>query len=218
MTTLMLYKSYQYIGVGTATTLHFLYPVFVALICRLFYKEHFSLQKVLALILAALGILFFINKNQITSLLGLVLAIASGLTYSFYMIGVEKLGLKDSNPYQVSFYIAITVSIALLLYNLPTQRIVFTLPPKAFLYTLIISFCTSFLAVVLLQLGIKYLGATTAAILCLFEPITSMVSGAMFLGEQITLQNTIGCTLVIAAVAILVIKFPLKKSKAATHN
>ncbi len=30
ITTLLLYSSYVYIGVGTATTLHFLYPVFVA--------------------------------------------------------------------------------------------------------------------------------------------------------------------------------------------
>lgn len=39
ITTLMLYSSYTYIGVGTATTLHFLFPVFVALICRVFYRE-----------------------------------------------------------------------------------------------------------------------------------------------------------------------------------
>ncbi len=36
VTTLTLYKSYDYVGIGVATTLHFLYPVLVALLCRVF--------------------------------------------------------------------------------------------------------------------------------------------------------------------------------------
>ena len=32
-TTFMLYESYQYVGIGVATTLHFLYPVCTALLC-----------------------------------------------------------------------------------------------------------------------------------------------------------------------------------------
>ena len=37
-TTYMLYESYNYVGVGTATTLHFLYPVVTALICRVIFR------------------------------------------------------------------------------------------------------------------------------------------------------------------------------------
>ena len=33
-TTYMLYESYNYVGVGTAQTIHFLYPVVTALLCR----------------------------------------------------------------------------------------------------------------------------------------------------------------------------------------
>lgn len=212
MTTLMLYKSYEYVGIGTATTLHFLYPVFVALICFLIYKEKLSVQKLAALILAVTGIFFFADKNQTSGWIGLILAVASGLTYSFYMIGIEKKGLKDIDPYKVSFYIALSVSCALLIYNIPTHSIIFTLPPKAMLYTLIISFCTSFLAVVLLQSGIKYLGASTAAILCLFEPVAGMISGALFLNEQITVSKSIGCILIITAVVILIIRLPKSRN------
>ena len=37
LTPLLLYSSYTYVGVGTGTTLHFFYPIFVALFCRFFY-------------------------------------------------------------------------------------------------------------------------------------------------------------------------------------
>ena len=38
-TTLMLYQSYLYIPTGVATTLHFLYPLLTALVCRLGFRE-----------------------------------------------------------------------------------------------------------------------------------------------------------------------------------
>ncbi len=211
ITTLLLYSSYQYIGIGTSTTLHFLYPMFVALLCRIFYKERLGLQKILALSVAGGGILFFMEFRKISNGVGILMAVISGLTYSLYMVGIEKFGLKDISPYKVSLYISIAVSAALLLYNIPTGQIVFNLPPKALLYTFAVSICTSFLAVALLQLGIKYLGATTSAIFCLFEPVAGMISGAVFLHEPITLQKAAGCFLIIAAVTVLIIRFPRKK-------
>ena len=39
LTPLLLYSSSSYIGVGAGTTLHFFYPIFVALFCRFFYHE-----------------------------------------------------------------------------------------------------------------------------------------------------------------------------------
>ena len=44
MTTLLLYSSYQYISVGMATTIHFLYPVLVVIFSFLFYKEPITKQ------------------------------------------------------------------------------------------------------------------------------------------------------------------------------
>lgn len=51
LTTALLYSSYSYIGVGAATTLHFMYPIFVAVTCKLFFKESLGKSKVLALII-----------------------------------------------------------------------------------------------------------------------------------------------------------------------
>ena len=74
ITTLLLYMSYPYVGIGTATTLHFLYPVFVCLICRIFFKEHLGLQKTIVLLIAGVGILCFLDIKELTHITGLVLA------------------------------------------------------------------------------------------------------------------------------------------------
>ena len=207
-TTLLLYSSYRYISIGSATSLHFLYPIFVALTCRIFYNEHLGLQKIAALIAAGIGTLLFINKSQSADRIGLALAITSGFTYAFYIVGIDKQGLTKLNPYKVSFYIALMVSVFMLLYNVFAPKIIFLLPMKAMIFTGIISVCTSVLAVVFLQLGIKYLDATTAAIFCLFEPVTSMVFSRIFLEETITFTKLTGSVLILTAVAVTMIRIP----------
>lgn len=59
VTTLMLFIAFSLIDVGVATTIHFIYPVFVTIGCVLFYKERLGLQKFIALLIATAGIACF---------------------------------------------------------------------------------------------------------------------------------------------------------------
>ena len=97
-TVAMLYTSYSYIQVGSATVLHFLYPMFVSLICFFYYKEQLSKAVRICLAIASIGILFFIEGGN-ASFIGLFLALFSGITFAYYIVGVEKLGLQTINPY-----------------------------------------------------------------------------------------------------------------------
>ena len=203
VTTLMLYSAYELIGIGTATTLHFLYPVFVALICRIFYHEKLGTARLIALLCAVTGVFLFMERGGGFALSGIFLAAGSGLTYAAYMVGVDKLGLKEMDPIKLSFYMAAAVAAGVLLYDLPSGEIVFALPAKAFWYTFILAISTSFFAVVLLQIGIKYLSATTAALFSLFEPICGSLTGALFLNEPITIVKAIGSVVILFAAVIL---------------
>ena len=93
--------------------------------------------------------------------------------------------------------------------NIPARQIHFALPPKALLYTFIISICTSFVAFALLQLGIRELGAATASIFCLLEPLTSVISGCAFLGEAFSVRKLLGCLLVLGAVVLVLLSVVL---------
>lgn len=204
-TTYMLYASYSYVGIGTATTLHFLYPVFTALLCRALFREKLGRTKTAALIIASCGIVFFLEKGTSGNPLpGILLAVASAATYSCYMTGMEKTCLREMNPTKVACYMGFANAMAMLAVDLPSRQIVFALPPLAMLYTLIIALCTSFGAVALLQMGIQRLGATTAAIFCMFEPVTSVLSGLIFLGEPVSWEKITGSCVIIGAVLLLV--------------
>ncbi|MCG4525740.1 DMT family transporter [Intestinimonas massiliensis] len=203
-TTLMLYDSYRFVGIGIATTLHFLYPVFVAVLCRVVFHDRLGRVRLAALVLAGIGVLCFLERDSgPVSGAGLALATISGFTYACYMVCTEKTVIREMDPLVVSFYMAIGVSCAMLAVHIPTRQIVFALPPKAMLLTLLVALCTSFLGVVLFQIGICYLSATTAAIFSLLEPIASNLCGILVLSEPVTPAKALGSLIILAAVFLM---------------
>lgn len=203
-TVAMLYTSYSYIQVGSATVLHFLYPMFVSLICFFYYKEQLSKTVRICLVIASIGILFFIEGGN-TSFIGLFLALFSGITFAYYIVGVEKLGLQTINPYVLNFYFAIVIAITLLIIGIISNQLVLSLSMKAYSYSFIIAILTSIIGIICLQQGIKYLGATTASILSMFEPVTSVIFGIIILHERLTIVKASGCLIILGAVIGLIV-------------
>lgn len=203
-TTIFLFSSYQFIDTGTATSLHFLYPIFVALLCRFVYHDHLSRKKIIALCFAFIGMGCFLLGGEGGSLLGYITAIASSITYAFYMVYLEKSGLAHMDSYKVSFYIGIFVTLETLLYHLLIPTIQFSLPMASYGYLIVLSIFSSFLGVVWLQKGIQYLGSTTASLFCLFEPITSLIVGILILQEPFSIYKMLGACLIFIALIQLV--------------
>ena len=203
VTSVMLNMSYNYIPVGLSTTLHFVYPTFVSILCFLFYKEHIDRAKILALMISSAGILCFFQGGASGSRVGLLLALGSGLTDAFYMMSVDKWGIKDMHPMVFSLHTCLFVSIYTFLYGAMTNQVTFDLTPLSWLYTFIVAVSVSVGANAFLQVGIRYTGASTSAILSMFEPITSVVCGVLILNESLSGVKLLGCALILFAVYLL---------------
>ncbi len=205
--TLTLASAYPFIGTSMATTLHFLYPVFVAIICFLCFKEKLGKFKILALGLAVIGISFFFEKggNSNNVSLGIFLSVISGLANAYYMVGLDKFNLKEIPSMALTFFISSFASIGLLFFGLCTNRIHFMLPYQAYFFMFLNSVLIAFVAISLLQIGIKYLNATMAAMLSLFEPVTSNIIGICFMGEDMTIKKLIGSMIILASAMIIIL-------------
>ncbi|MBS6500198.1 DMT family transporter [Clostridium tertium] len=206
LTTALLYSSYSYIGVGVATTLHFMYPIFVALACRFIFNETLGKRKVLSLVMAFLGVALFMDMKSSNNLLGALMALISGLTYAFYIVYLEKKELVKINPYKLSFYIVSFVSFEMLIGNIFGGYIKFNLSLKIYILMIIISLLTSIVGVILFQVGVSIIGSTSASIFSLFEPITSVISGLLLFNESIDIKKIIGCLVIFIAVTYLAIE------------
>lgn len=210
ITTLMLNIAFAHIDVGIVTPIHFTYPIFVTLGCVLFFNEKLSNQKIIALVIAMCGIgCFFVESLNSASfdsstLLGLILAVASGAFYAFYIIFMDKSGLKGESPFKITFYVAIASSIGMFFYGIFTNELVlYSLTTKSWIISAVFAFLCTVVALSLLQVGIKYIGASEAAVISTFEPITSVIFGVILLGEKVTPIKIVACILIFTGVLIL---------------
>lgn len=202
LTIVMLYSSYEYIGVGSATVLHFLYPLFVVCMNFILYHQKLNKQQLCCLALAIIGIFCFMDSSS-SSLIGALLAILSGVFFAYYMVGMDHSSIRYMSPYVFNFYLVLMNSIVIFILAFLLGR-VSILPLQAYILSGVVAVLTSLIGVVLLQKGIYCLGASLTAILSTLEPITSIVVGAVWLNESLTLLKIIGCILVLLSTFILV--------------
>lgn len=117
---------------------------------------------------------------------------------------MDKSGLKNQPVFKITFYVALMSSIAMGIYgNVTGNLALISLTAKSWWISLAFSLLCTVVALSLLQIGIKHVGASTAAILTTFEPITSIVFGVLLLGESVTFVKIMACVLIMIGVVTL---------------
>lgn len=210
VTMLLLSASYLFIPTGNATSLHFMYPVFVFLILYLYYKNRFSKMQWIALILCAIGIVCFIDFDNMNNWIGMGIAIASGLTYAIYMVILDKQGLAKIDPFVLSFIGCVLETIFLAILGQAMGSFQMTLNAIG-IFSLVILAGLSVCGTLLLQVGTRYIGSGMASLFCLFEPLTSLVCGWLILKDPLRWGSVLGCVLIFGG--ILLILKPSKRTK-----
>lgn len=197
---LCLYLSYNYISTGLATTLHFIYPILIIVVSAALYKIKISRSTLTAVIFVTIGVFMFTDINTSSDKAGIILAVLSGVFYSFYVIYLEHSGLYKLDFIVLTFYVTAIMSAAVFVFGLAIHGISFNMSPLSWAFSVLISLIVALGAMPLLQTGIKYEGAATAGIVSSIEPITSIIIGAVFLGEIINTGQIIGGGLIILGV------------------
>lgn len=199
-----LFLSYKYISVGLATTMHFVYPAAVILMSYIIYKEGFTKNKVIALILSLAGVCVLAGeKGQHISPLGAFLAILSGLTYAACIIVMNKEELKKLNNTIVVFYFSLFSGIAMLIFSLITKTLILNFNFYITSSILGISIISTILSTILFIKALKIIGASSTSILATCEPIVSIIMGILLFKEPLTISLVIGTILILFSVIIL---------------
>ena len=88
---LTLFQSYNYMDAGIASTLLFVYPIMVAIIMAIGFKEKIKTLTVLCIVMALGGIalLYKGGDGSTLSITGTMLVMASSLSYASYIVGVN---------------------------------------------------------------------------------------------------------------------------------
>lgn len=209
----LLYLSYNFISTGLATTLHFVYPLVIVLLSAIIYREKMSSTTLCSVLLVTVGIFMFTDLNVNASKTGIIFALLSGIFYSFYVIYIDRSGLDRMDYIVLTFYIMLIMSVSIFIFGVVVGGISFDFKPISWSMATIVSLVTTLGATPLLQMGIRYEGASTAGIISSVEPITTIVLGAVFLGEIIGTGQIIGGSLILFGVFLS----QKKLNKKATH-
>ena len=206
LSSLTLFLSYNYMAAGIASTLLFVYPIMVALIMAMVFKEKLALQTIVCMLLAlgGIGLLYKSEDGSTLSLIGTLLVFASSLSYAIYIVGINQTSLKNVATLKVTFYVllfGLSLFVARLLYsgvlNTPDQWYLgANLLALAVFPTAISFLCTTG--------AIQYIGSTPTAILGALEPVTAIFFGIAVFGESLTVRESFGLVMIIVAVTFVI--------------
>ena len=206
LSSLTLFLSYNYMAAGIASTLLFVYPIMVALIMAMVFKEKLALQTIVCMLLAlgGIGLLYKSEDGSTLSLRGTLLVFASSLSYAIYIVGINQTSLKNVATLKVTFYVllfGLSLFVARLLYsgvlNTPDQWYLWANLLALAVFPTAISFlCTTG--------AIQYIGSTPTAILGALEPVTAIFFGIAVFGESLTVRESFGLVMIIVAVTFVI--------------
>ena len=206
ISSLTLFQSYNYMEAGIASTILFVYPILVALIMAVIFKEKITLQTILCILLAlsGIGLLYKGGDGATLSLIGVGLVMGSALSYAIYIVGVNRPVLKDVATLKVTFYVLlfglslflVRVDFGQSLHIVDKWYLWGNLLALALFPTAISFLCTT--------QAIQDIGSTPTAILGALEPVTAVFFGVTIFGESLTLRLTCGIILIILAVTLII--------------
>lgn len=211
VSSLTLFMSYNYMDVGIASTILFVYPIMVAVIMAAVYKEKAGWMTIVCIALATVGIGLLMGNPDggFVSITGTILVVASALTYAVYIVAVNKTSLAKVATLTVTFYVLLFGLSLFLVRLLASGQPLFPTLPDWKLWG-----CVAGLAIfpTALSFGctngaIQSIGSTPTAILGAFEPVTAVIIGVFAFGEVLTPHIICGLVMIIVAV-ILVIAGP----------
>ena len=213
---LFLFMGYNYMDAGIASTILFVYPVLVAIIMAVVFKEKVSPITMFSIALAFVGISMLCKSpgGQTLSLVGITFVFLSSLSYAIYIVGVNRSSLKDMPIAKLTFYVllfGLSVYVVRLKFCTELQLI-----PTPMLWVNAVSLAVfpTVISLVTMTKAIHYIGSTPTAILGALEPVTALFFGVLVFGEQLTPRIILGILMVITAVTLIIGgKSLLKKRK-----
>ncbi|RNB53497.1 DMT family transporter [Brevibacillus gelatini] len=220
LTGVVLFNVFQFLALETTTATNVglistLNMLSISLFSFLFLKERINAFQIGCMVFLLAGVLLVLSKGNPDYLLSLqfntgdLWMLAAVCIWGVYSI-CSKWAMTRTSPMMSILYSAVFGLAILLPFNLADFTVSNLDAPfiGSLLYTGVIS---TVVCMVLWNIGVQKLGATTSGIFLNFNPIFTSILAFLFLGEQMTWMQAVGSSIVIAGCFL----FSYGKSKGA---
>lgn len=199
----LLFESYRYTTVATATLCYYLAPMFVLLAAPLVLKERLTLKKALCVAVSLAGMVFVsgVLKSGLGSLSemrGVILSVGAAMLYATVVIFNAK--IKDISAYDKTIVQLLAAALVMVPYFFIFEKNAeLSVTPTAILLLITVGVLHTGIAYALYFGAIGRLGAQTSAILSYIDPIVAVVLSAVLLKEPMDIYTGVGAVLILGA-------------------
>lgn len=199
---LLLFESYRYTTVATATVCYYFAPVLLLLLSPLL-GEKLSVQKLLCVLVALGGIVCISGvlsdaPPQPKELLGIAFGLGAAVLYASFMFLNKKLppmASYDKTIFQLAGSILVLLPYLLLTESLSD----FSLTGLQWGLLAVMGILHTGIAYALYFRSLEKLSAKTISVLCYLDPVIAVMLSAVFLREPLTPLGVFGTVLVLSS-------------------
>ena len=212
-----LFWGYKFMSSGVATTIHFMYPLAVALAMMGFFGEKRSFA-ILFAVLVSLSGAGLLSSGKIdfeggNTTIGLIAAGLSVFFYGGYIVGVRKSRAVQIPSTALTCYVMGLGALFFIIGGYLTGGIRLANDTYTWLNILGLALPATAISNITLVKAIKYIGPTLTSIFGALEPLTAVVIGCLIFNESFTPASAIGMALIITAVTVVVVHEKKKESE-----
>lgn len=194
---------------STAAILLYTSPIWVMILAIIFLKEKFTIQKLIALILAFAGCVLVSGFGGKITVVGILVGLGSGLGYGLYSI-FGTFALKKYSPYTVTCFTFLIAGLGSIFVadpvDLASKISAVENKPALFGFVLLTAVVTAVIPFLLYTLGLNMTTAGKAAVLATVEPAAATLFGFFVMKEKVGPVAIVGIVLVFAAIIVLGLK------------
>lgn len=204
LSSLFLFLSYEVMDVGIASTLLFVYPVMVAVIMTLGFREKMSLIAVASIVIALSGVAALSSGDNV-SWRGILYVILSALAYAVYIVCVKVSPLKNMASDTLTMY-CLAIGTVGFIVRQDFGCSIPLLPPTVLAWScaILLALLPTMVSLYTTALAIRFVGATATGILGALEPLTGVAIGVLVFGEELTIRLGAGIVLILIGVLLLI--------------
>ena len=197
---ILLFEAYRYTTVSVATLSYYFAPVIVTAACPILFKEKMSIKQWVCFGMSTLGIVLITGTGDLsgsnTHGLGILFGCGAAVLYASVIL-LNKF-IRGITGIQRTFLQFLSASAVLLPYVLLTSGITLgTLSAGGWVNLLIIGLVHTGITYCLYFSSLKELPGQEAAILSYIDPLIAVAVSVFLLGEQMTLLQIIGGTMIL---------------------
>ncbi len=201
------YAAIQQTSIATAVVLMYTSPVWVMVFSVLFMGERMTVIKGISVgaMLIGCGLVSGIAGGLDFNIVGILLALGAGVSYSAYTILAKVAMDRQYRPLTTTYYSFVFMVVFALPFadpaSIPSQ--VGALPWWGVILLCTMGLVTAMSPYFLFSIAMKTLPAGTASALGIVEPMAGTVYGMIFFAEGLSLLAGVGIALILGSVAAL---------------